>query len=105
MMNKVFGLVLLLASSVAFAGDPCSDRDTDERTAITSRLLEMYGQEQADAEAGNSDKAKNDSLRAREARKLDDKGWLCSPHDQFHAAWVMRFSTDEAELGRAYALV
>lgn len=104
MMMKMFGLVFLVASGVAHAGGTCDTRDSDDRTAVTSRLLAMYTQEQEESASGNPDKAKADADREKEARKLDEKGWLCSPHDQFHAAWVMRFSEDAEVLGRAYEL-
>lgn len=103
-MMKVFGLVLLLASSQAIAKDACSDRSTDDRQATTSHLLAMYQQEQADASAGDPDKHKADSDRGKDARKLADKGWLCTPHDKFYAAWVMRHSEDTDVLGQAYEL-
>ncbi|MFT4627558.1 MAG: hypothetical protein ACI8PZ_006244 [Myxococcota bacterium] len=104
MMKYVIGLMLVLASSQAVAKDACSDRGSDDHTAVTSALISMYQQEQEEAASSDPDKAKSDDDRAKEARKLDDKGWLCSPHDKFYAAWIMRQTDDPEQLARAYEL-
>ncbi|MEQ1503767.1 MAG: hypothetical protein ABMB14_16120 [Myxococcota bacterium] len=90
---------------VAWAGDPCADAD-----AVTARSAEIQAvydageAERVDRSADTSSVLKRDEARVKQMVAWDKKGELCTPDDQWHAAWVMTQADKMDTIERAYAL-
>lgn len=96
--------VLLLSSSVSFAGSTNCNRDEASLAENSTSFRALYDAEVEDANQGQADKIRRDHDRAKEATKANRKGIVCSAEDQFYVAWVMRHSTDVDVLQSAFDL-
>jgi len=97
-MNWLIGWAVLTASQPAIAGKDRCDRPADELAEVSETLKGLAAAEEQDAADMRDDKADRDKDRAKTAKSYAKKGWLCTPEDQFHAAWVMRHNSDADDL-------
>ena len=97
-MNWLIGWAALTASQPAIAGKDRCDRPADQLAEVSATLKGLAAAEEQDAADMRDDKADRDQDRVKTAKSYAKKGWLCTPEDRFHAAWVMRHSSDANDL-------
>lgn len=90
---------------LALAKDPCAAEDTTEQNSAYIQSLYDAGEEDRASRSSTATSVlKRDEQRAREAVKLDRRGWLCTTTDKWNAAWLMQQSDQVEVLERAYEL-
>lgn len=107
MMLRTSAVVLLLSLAlpgVARASDVCASRSEEQRAQIDRELLQHWKADKEDRESQSPDTRKNDARRIKAVSKLVDRGWICSPLNAFHAAWVLQRSPDHKHARSAHAL-
>lgn len=83
--------MIVFLVSQAFAGDPCAVPSDmlAQRSAEIMRIYDEGEAEAADRTAAATSVLERDLARVDAMEKIDNKGWLCSPSDKWHAAWVL----------------
>jgi len=107
MMLRPSAVVLLLSlawPAVASASDTCDSRSAEQKAQVDQELLDYWKADKEDRENQDPETRKNDARRIKAVSKLVDKGWICSPLNAFHAAWVLQRSPDAAHARTAHAL-
>lgn len=107
-------MILWLSLALAAAPDgavtppstDCDARSADDTKAAAAHLEELYNAELADALAlSQGEKVKSQTnARAAEVLKLEGKGLLCTPDEQFWGAMVLLQATKDDAAATAYHL-
>src|SRR5690349_21666111 len=96
---------MLLWTMVAAQADPCSDPAVvAERSAAIQAMYEEGEAERQDRSASASSVLERDEARVAQMVKYDKGGELCTPADQWTAAWIMTQADKTATLIRAYEI-
>lgn len=107
MTLRTSALVVLLSLALpglASASDVCGSRSEEQKAQVDRELLAYWKADKEDRENQNPDTRKNDARRIKAVSKLVEKGWICSPLNAFHAAWVLQRSPEPGHARTAHAL-
>lgn len=102
--SAVVVLLSLALPGLASASDVCGSRSEEQKAQVDRELLAHWKADKEDRENQSADTRKNDARRIKAVSKLVEKGWVCSPLNAFHAAWVLQRSPEAGHARTAHAL-